>query len=41
MDQHLLSYILFAPLAAMVVLLLIPGRNRSAIRLWANLTAAA
>src|SRR5713101_4719974 len=39
MDQHLLSVILFAPLASMVVLLLIPGSAKSAIKLWANIAS--
>src|SRR6195256_6585831 len=37
MDQHLLSIVLFAPLAGFVVLLLIPGSQKNLIRLWANL----
>ena len=37
MDQHLLSIILFAPLAGILVLLLIPGSAKNVIRLWANL----
>src|SRR5689334_18811800 len=37
MDQHLLSIILFTPLAGLAVLLLIPGKNKDAIRIWANL----
>src|SRR5689334_2846761 len=37
MDQHLLSIILFTPLAGLAVLLLIPGKNKNAIRIWANL----
>src|SRR6266542_3119378 len=41
MDQHLLSVILFAPLAGMLVLLLIPSSNKTAIKLWANLVAFA
>ena len=39
MDQHLLSIILFAPLAGMLVLLLIPGSAKTAIKLWANIAA--
>src|SRR6185295_7052835 len=39
MDQHLLSIILFAPLAGMLVLLLIPSSNKYLIKLWANLAA--
>jgi NADH-quinone oxidoreductase subunit M len=41
MDQHLLSVILFAPLAGMLVLLLIPSSNKTLIKLWANLVAFA
>jgi NADH-quinone oxidoreductase subunit M len=41
MDQHLLSIILFTPLAGLVVLLLIPGKNKDLIRVWANLAAFA
>ncbi|HEV8292665.1 MAG TPA: NADH-quinone oxidoreductase subunit M [Tepidisphaeraceae bacterium] len=37
MDQHLLSIVLFAPLAGFVILLLIPGSQKNLIRLWANL----
>src|SRR5580765_8114269 len=37
MDQHLLSFILFAPLAGMLILLLIPSSSKNAIKLWANL----
>ena len=37
MDQHLLSIILFAPLAGMLVLLLIPSSAKNVIKLWANL----
>ena len=41
MDQHLLSIILFTPLAGLVVLLLIPGSNKDLIRVWANLVSFA
>ena len=41
MNDHLLSIVLFTPLAGMIVLLLIPGANKAAIRLWANLVALA
>src|SRR2546428_9436546 len=41
MDQHLLSVILFAPLAGMLVLLFIPGSAKSAIKLWANIASFA
>ena len=37
MDQHLLSVVLFTPLAGLLVLLLIPTAARNAIKLWANL----
>ncbi|HZT40431.1 MAG TPA: NADH-quinone oxidoreductase subunit M [Bryobacteraceae bacterium] len=37
MIPHLLSWVVFTPLAGMLLLLLIPGRNKNAIRLWANL----
>jgi NADH-quinone oxidoreductase subunit M len=39
MSDHLLSIVLFTPLAGLVVLLFLPGENRNLIRLWANLTA--
>ena len=35
--NHILSIILFTPLAGMVVLLFIPGENKNAIRWWGNL----
>src|SRR5712664_2540655 len=41
MDEHLLSVILFAPLAGMLVLLLIPSSSKSLIKLWANLVGFA
>src|SRR5258708_511871 len=41
MDQHLLSIILFAPLAGMLVLLLIPSSSKNLIKLWANLVGFA
>ncbi|HYZ87172.1 MAG TPA: NADH-quinone oxidoreductase subunit M [Bryobacteraceae bacterium] len=41
MSNHLLSLILFTPLAGALLLLLIPSSNKSAIRLWANIVAAA
>jgi NADH-quinone oxidoreductase subunit M len=37
MDQHLLSIILLTPLAGLLVLFLLPGRNKGLIRIWANL----
>ena len=39
MNEHLLSIILFAPLAGMLVLLLIPKSQTNLIRLWANFVA--
>jgi NADH-quinone oxidoreductase subunit M len=41
MQDHLLSIILFTPLAGLLVLLFIPGSNKQLIRLWSNITAAA
>jgi NADH-quinone oxidoreductase subunit M len=41
MDQHLLSIVLFAPLAALAVLFVIPGKNRGLLRMWANLASFA
>ena len=41
MDQHLLSIVLFTPLAGLAVLLFIPGRNKDLIRVWANLAGFA
>jgi NADH-quinone oxidoreductase subunit M len=41
MEQHPLSYVLFTPLAGLLVLLLIPGRHKNLIRVWANLAAFA
>ena len=37
--DHLLSIVLFTPLAGMLVLLLIPATNARAIKLWANAVA--
>jgi NADH-quinone oxidoreductase subunit M len=34
--DHLLSWVLFFPLIGMLLMLLIPGRNKKLIRLWAN-----
>jgi NADH-quinone oxidoreductase subunit M len=39
MSDHLLSYILFTPLAGLAVLLCIPAAQKNAIRVWANLVA--
>src|SRR5258708_24943955 len=41
MDQNLLSIVLFAPLAGLAVLLLIPSSNKTMIKLWANLASFA
>src|SRR5437870_2393366 len=41
MDQHLLSIVVFTPLAGFVILLLIPGSQKGLIKLWANITAFA
>ena len=41
MNQHLLSIVLFTPLAGLIVLLFLPSRNKNLIRLWANLVAFA
>jgi NADH-quinone oxidoreductase subunit M len=41
MDQHLLSIVLFAPIAGMLVLLLIPSSSKNALKLWANLVGFA
>src|SRR5881392_3114548 len=41
MDQHLLSIILFAPIAGLLVLLFIPSSSKNAIKLWANLVGFA
>jgi len=35
--SHILSIVLFTPLAGMVLLLFIPGENKQAIRWWSNL----
>jgi NADH-quinone oxidoreductase subunit M len=41
MNDHILSLVLFTPLAGMIVLLLLPSSNKNGIRVWANLTALA
>ncbi|MFB3778337.1 MAG: NuoM family protein, partial [Bryobacteraceae bacterium] len=41
MNEHLLSIVLFTPLAGMLVLLLLPASNKNLIRIWANLAALA
>ena len=35
--SHILSIILFTPLAGLIVSLFIPGENKSAVRWWANI----
>src|SRR5262245_3201187 len=37
--DHILSIVLFWPLAALVVLVLIPSNNSGAIKLWANVAS--
>ena len=41
MDQHLLSIVLFTPLAGLAVLLFIPSKSKDLIRIWANLVGFA
>ena len=41
MNEHLLSIVLFTPLAGMLVLLFLPGSNKTLIRVWANISALA
>jgi len=41
MEQHLLSIVLFTPLAGLLVLLLIPSSHKTLIRAWANVAAFA
>ena len=41
MNGHLLSWVLFTPLAGMVILLLIPASQKNLIRIWANVAAFA
>jgi NADH-quinone oxidoreductase subunit M len=41
MQSHILSIVLFTPLAGLLLLLLIPAQNKFLIRLWANIAAAA
>ena len=36
MSGHLLSWVLFTPLIGMLLLLLIPSRNKNLIKIWAN-----
>ncbi len=39
MEQHLLSIVLFTPLAGLLVLLLIPSSNKTLVKVWANVAA--
>ena len=41
MDTHLLSLVLFTPIAGLIVLLFIPSSQTSLIRLWANVVSFA
>jgi len=41
MNEHLLSIVLFTPLAGMLVLLFLPSQQEKLIKLWANLAAVA
>lgn len=41
MSEHLLSTILFTPLIGVLILLFIPGKMKTAIRWWANISAVA
>ncbi|MBI5084467.1 MAG: NADH-quinone oxidoreductase subunit M [Acidobacteria bacterium] len=41
MNNNLLSVILFTPLAGLLVLMFIPSRQKTLVRLWANISAAA
>ena len=41
MDNHLLSMVLFTPLAGLLVLLFIPSRQKELIKIWANLASFA
>jgi NADH-quinone oxidoreductase subunit M len=41
MTEHLLSWILFLPLAGLLPLLFIPGSRKDLIRIWANVVAIA
>ena len=41
MSEHLLSIVLFTPLAGVLLLLLIPSSQKNLIRLWANIAAIA
>src|SRR5579862_10031573 len=41
MTDHLLSLILFTPLAGLLILMLIPGSQKNLIKVWANLASFA
>ena len=41
MSEHLLSIVLFTPLAGMLVLLFLPSSQKNLIRIWANVSAIA
>src|SRR5580700_910804 len=41
MNDHLLSLVLFTPLAGLLVLLFIPSRQKELIKVWANLASFA
>lgn len=41
MSEHLLSIVLFTPLAGMLILLLLPAGRKNLIRIWANIAALA
>jgi|SRR5579871_4583372 len=41
MDQHLLSIVLWTPVAGLLVLLFLPSGNKALIRLWANVASFA
>src|SRR5580704_10414602 len=41
MNEHLLSLVLFTPLAGLLVLLFIPSRQKELIKIWANLASFA
>ncbi|MGA3044931.1 MAG: Fe-S-binding domain-containing protein, partial [Bryobacteraceae bacterium] len=41
MSDHLLSLVLFTPLAGLLVLLFIPSRQKELIKAWANLASFA
>ena len=41
MQEHLLSIILFTPLVGVLVLMFLPRSQKTLVRLWANISAAA